>query len=154
MSRSYLALASCALFAFFSLLGCSDPNSSQLDTTKLALPMEDSPEARHAQALRVIAAYPMEEWERDILRRIRSITGSEASEEVEALVQRRLNAKDLLEKRLSLMTASYTASDLAQLAELYATPQGKRLLGAFIGHDERLREQLAPLIAEALSGDR
>lgn len=139
-------LVAILILSVFTLVSCNKTNNKTQETI-----IVDSPSERAKQALKIIEHYSMDEWENDIIIRVSNITGSDVSEEVRSEVRRTLSDQELLNKRVSLMTEIYTAEELANLANLYSTIQGRSLLKKIIVHEQRLRDIVSPVVIEVMS---
>ena len=135
----------------FFLISCTKP---EIPKASEKIKIVDSATERHTQAIKVISQYTMEEWGSDLLTQIRSATGEAVSDEVKKRVREHLGAKDLLEKRVSLLTEIYSAPELAKLAELYANSESKAVLRKNSLYEIRLRELSSPWVMEVLSNAR
>ena len=139
------------IFASIFLFACC---KSEEKRSQAQIAVVDSATERQSQALKVVAQYPMSEWSEDILAKISSVAGQAVSDQVKNLVQERLGAKELMEKRISLLTEIYSASELNKLAELYSSSESKAILRKSSVYDDRLRELTSPIIMEVLSNAR
>ncbi len=141
------------IIACVLLVACNKPED-KVQQSRGEVAVVDSLAERQAQALNVVAAYPMEEWGDDILVRIRDKAGAAVSDEVKKRAQERLGAKELKEKRLSLLVELYSADELLKLSEIYRTVEGKSIMRKSSQYDDRLRELAEPLVMEVLSNVR
>lgn len=151
MNKISLTLIYTIVFCAFSVACSKQEEPLQSKSKQQASSIVDSPMERQTQAIKVVSAYSMEEWGSDLLARIRSSVGEEVSSEVKRRVQDRLGAKELMEKRISLLTETYTALELNRLSEIYSTSEGKAIMRKTPIYYDRLRELTEPLVMTILS---
>jgi hypothetical protein len=140
----------CVMFS----LGCSGAPQEQVSTQSpgdsRAL-LVDSADSRRLEAEKCVAAYPAAEFAADLTEQAAEIVGREVAEDARSKLSQRLSAKDFEDTRIQLLTRNFSARELAVLADIYRTSEGKSLMRKITQYNNDWRSYLTPAILESLS---
>lgn len=154
-SKAYcevLSLLACALLLL--LPGCSGAPQEQASTAGKELSrsaLVDSADNRRVEAEKCVAAYPAAEFGADLTELAAEIVGREVAEDARSRLRAQLSAEDFRETRIQILTRNFNARELAALAEIYRSSEGKSLMRKMPHFDNDWRSYLTPPILESLS---
>ncbi len=152
VSAAMLCAGTCT--ALFAASGCREtardmPASSA--SRLLGAEIVDSPENRLREAERCVEAYPAPEFGAELTEQAADIVGRSIAEDVRTKMKQRLSAEDFQKLRIELLTRTFTAKELALLAEVYRTGDGRSLLRKLNLYNEDWKKLFAPVLLEELS---
>ncbi|HQH27684.1 MAG TPA: hypothetical protein PLP17_09840 [Oligoflexia bacterium] len=157
MAKNFVCAAMLCAGTCAALLAASGCREKARDIQAVGAPrlleaeIVDSPENRLREARKCVEAYPAPEFGADLTEQAADIVGRSVAEDVRTKMRQRLSAEDFQKLRIELLVRTFTAKELALLAEVYRMGEGPSLLRKLNLYNEDWRKLFAPVLLEELS---